>query len=112
MAASRDFCDFHLFARPPRLMIVNGGNGNGGGGVDLPVGLVTVLEVRHADRAIEVAAWVAEVLAREAAAQAGVPVRVYHHDPHGNVHSWSATDPHRLTRERVAPAGPPSWGSR
>lgn len=98
VANGHGFCDFHLLSASARVVIVNSGHD----GTEAPLPLVTVLGVRGGHHAGEVAAWVTEVLSRQAAATAPVPVRVYHHDPHGNIHSWSPATPHRLIRERPA----------
>jgi hypothetical protein len=95
----QSFCDFHLFRRrygePPRIVVVHREPTSGH-----TVPVVTWLEVRCTGDAAGAAAVVLEVLG-QAAAEASVPVRLYDHDPHGNIHSWAPHRPTELTRERL-----------
>lgn len=96
------FCDLHLFhhyGQPPRIVVVHRDPFHGQA---MPV--VTWLEVRSTGEAAGAGAVLLEVLGH-AAAEANVPVRLYDHDPHGNIHSWAPYRPTELTRERVADAG-------
>jgi hypothetical protein len=96
------FCDFHLFHRygePPRIVIVHRDPS-----YRHTVPVVTWLEVRCTADAAGAAAVFLDVLGH-AAAEASVPVRLYDHDPHGNIHSWTPHRPTELTRERRAAAG-------
>lgn len=95
------FCDLHLFHRygePPRIVVVHHDPSYGH---TAPV--VTWLEVRSTGDSAAAAAAFLEVLGRSAA-DASVPVRLYDHDPHGNIHSWAPHRPTELTRERLASA--------
>jgi hypothetical protein len=96
------FCDFHLFHRygePPRIVVVHHDPSYAH-----TVPVVTWLEVRCTGDAAGAAAVFLEVLGH-AAAEASVPVRLYDHDPHGNIHSWVPHRPTGLTRERLAAVG-------
>jgi hypothetical protein len=92
------FCDFHLCQRhgaPPRIVVVHFDPAYG------PEPAVTWLEVRSSGDSTSTAAVVLETLG-QAAAVSGRPVRLYDHDPHGNIHSWEPANPTKLTRERLA----------
>jgi len=96
------FCDLHLLHRygePPRIVVVHRDPSHGH-----TVPVVSWLEVRCTGDAAGAAAVFLEVLGH-AAAEASLPVRLYDHDPHGNIHSWAPHRPTELTRERLAAVG-------
>jgi hypothetical protein len=92
------FCDVHLFQHHgalPRIVVVHFDPAYG------PEPAVTWLEVRSSGDSTSTAAVLLETLG-QAAAASGRPVRLYDHDPHGNIHSWEPANPTKLTRERLA----------